>query len=58
MHFHVSFCLQLFAVFARLVAKLPRPGDSEATFAVFEEAIPLSALPKNTTSELAGLSSH
>jgi len=41
--------------------------DSEGTFSVFEsschlyhskvEAIPLSALPKSTTSELAGLSS-
>jgi len=50
---------------------LPQPGDSEATFAVFEsscyillpvnhskvEAIPLNALPKDTTSKLASLSS-
>jgi len=53
--------------FFRLFAKLPRPGDSERTFSVFEsschlllsvepstiEAIPFSALPKDTTSELS-----
>jgi len=56
--------------FASLIAKLPRPGDSEVTFAVFEsscyyqpnhlkvEAIPISALPEDTTSELVGVSSH
>jgi len=52
-----------FCSFARLFAKLPRPGDSEVTFAVFEssfhcyyqsnhsklEAIPLSTLPMDTT---------
>jgi len=56
-----------------LFVKVPRPGDSEVTFSVFEsscrqaatcyyqsnhskvEAISLSALPKDTTSELAGL---
>jgi len=51
-----------------LFVKVPRPGDSEVTFAVFDqaatcyyqsnhskvEAISLSALPKDTTSELAG----
>jgi len=57
----------------RLFIKEPRPGDSEVgTFSVFElnwhlflpsihslvDAIQLSALPKNTTSELADLSSH
>jgi len=47
-----------------LIVKVPRPGDSEGTFSVFEsscskvEAIPLSAFPKDTTSELAGLSPH
>jgi len=58
--------------FARSFAKLPRQRDSEVTFAIFEssatyyyqsnhskvEAIPLSAFPKDTTSELADLSSH
>jgi len=61
---------------AHLFVKVPRPGDSEVTFSVFEsrchvkeqcyyqsnhskvEAITLSALPKDTKSELAGLSSH
>jgi len=49
-----------------LFVKVPRPGNSErTTFSVLEsscyqsnhsevEVIPLSALPKNTTSELAG----
>jgi len=56
-----------FAV-ARLFSKLPRPRDSEVTFVVFEsklppvatslttektQAISLSALPKDTTSEFA-----
>jgi len=55
-----------------LFVKVPRPRNSEGTFqssseaATYyyqsnhtkEEAIPLSALPKDTTSELAGLSSH
>jgi len=55
-----------------LLVKVPRPGDSEGTFrsssqaATFYyqsnhskvEAIPLSALPKETTSEFAGLSPH
>jgi len=51
-----SFCFQ----FARLFAMLPRPGDNEVTFAVFESSLyllipvyllkdrgKLSALPKN-----------
>jgi len=51
---------------------VPRPGDSEETFLVFEssfhpyyqynhskvEAIPLSALPEDEASKLAGLSSQ
>jgi len=55
-----------------LFIKVPRPGDSEVTFSVFEsschlllpvyhsklEAISLSALPKGTISELGGLSPH
>jgi len=43
-----------------LFVKVPRPGDSEVTFWVIESAatIPLSALPKDTTSELAGLSPY
>jgi len=55
-----------------LFAKVPQPGDSEATFSVSSEAvtccyqsnsskveaIPLSDLPKDTISELAGLPSH
>jgi len=57
-----------------LFVRVPRPGDSVGTFSVFEsschlllpvyplkgteEAILLSALPKDTTSELAGLSLH
>jgi len=53
--------------FARLFVKLPWPGDSEVTFSTTcyyqsnlskVEAILLSALPKDTTSELTGLSSH
>jgi len=61
-----------FLVLAPLFVKVSRRGDSERAFSVFElscpgyyqsnyskvEAIPLSALPKDTTSELAGLSSH
>jgi len=52
--------------------KVPQPGDSEETFLVFESSchlllpvkslkvkvIPVSALPKDTTSELADLSPH
>jgi len=56
-----------------LFVKVPRPGNSEETFSVFEsvatcyyqsittqkvEVIPLSALSKDTISELAGLFSH
>jgi len=57
-----------------LFVKVPRPGDSEvsnfrsssqaATCCYYQsnhskvEAITLSALPKDTTSELAGLSPH
>jgi len=52
--------------FARLFAKLPRPGNNEVTFSIFESStaafyyqfnhstvktISLSALPKNTTRE-------
>jgi len=59
----------MYLILAHLFIKVSRPGDSEVTFLVFEpnchlllhsnhskvEAIPLSALPKDTTSELAGL---
>jgi len=45
--------------------KVPHPGVSEGIFAVYYqsnhskvEAVPLSALPKDTTSELASLSSR
>jgi len=53
-----------------LFVKKPRPGDSESTFSIFEsschllrplellksfEAVPLSALPKDTTSELVDI---
>jgi len=55
-----------------LFVKVPRLGDSEGAFRSSNqaatcyyqsnhskvEAIPLSALPKDTTSELAGLFSH
>jgi len=53
-----------------LFVKVPRPGDSGRTFLVFESSchlllyqskvqlIPLRALPKEITCELAGLSSH
>jgi len=61
----------IFLQFCSFICEWSRPGDSEMTFAVFRvklppvttslyskvEAIPLSALPKDTTSELA-LSSH
>jgi len=54
---------------AHLFVKVPRPGDTEETFWVFEsschqsnrsnvEAISLSVLSKDATSEFAGLSSH
>jgi len=63
---------QTWYLLAHLFVKVPRPGVSEVTFAVFEsschlllstpkvevEAIPLSALPKNTTIKIGGLSSH
>jgi len=39
------------SVGTHLFVKVPRPGDSEGTFSV--EVIPLSSLPKDTTSELA-----
>jgi len=56
--------------FSRLFAKLPWSGNSKVTFSVFEsscqllhqsnhskvEAIPVSALPKDTTSELLAYS--
>jgi len=44
-----------------LFVKVPRPGASEAGTQSNHskvEAIPLSALPKDTTSELAGLAPH
>jgi len=56
-----------------LFVKVPQPGDSQVTFSASSsqaatcyyqsnyskvDAIPLSALPKDTTSELADLSSH
>jgi len=37
-----------------LFVKVPRPGDSEVTFSVFESSC--RALLKDTTSELFGLS--
>jgi len=48
-----------------LFVKLSRPGDSEGTYSLFEEAalkgrgnpVKCLALPNDTTSELAGLSS-
>jgi len=60
------------AEFARLLAMLLRPKDSKVTFMVFEssctcyyrsnhskaEAVSLSALPNETTSELVDLSSQ
>jgi len=63
---------QHFCSFAHLFAKLLRPGDIEMTFAASSQAatcyhqsnhskivaISLSTLPKDTKSELAGLSSH
>jgi len=57
----------LVLVLTHLFVKLPRPGDSEGSQAATcyyqsnlskVETIPLSALPKDTTSEFAGLSSH
>jgi len=61
-------------VLAHLFAKVPRPGDSKGAFLVFKlscqllfyyqsnhskvEAIPLTALPKDTTSELASYLHH
>jgi len=61
--FQILLNLENFAVcsFACLFAKLPQPGDNEVTFAVFKakvKIISLSALPKDTTSELANLSSQ
>jgi len=56
-----SYCF--FRLGTHLFVKVPRPGNSEVTFSVFEsscqvEAIPLNALPKDTISELSGLSPH
>jgi len=62
----------LFDKFRYSFVKVSRLGDSEVTFSVFESSytcnyqfnhskvkvIPLSDLPKDTTSELAGLSLH
>jgi len=62
----INFSYHRFALDTHLFVKVPRPGDSEVTFSVFDscchcyyqsnhslvEAIPLNALPKNTTSEL------
>jgi len=69
-----SCCLHTvqFCSFGRLIAKLPQPGDREVTFRSSSqaatcyyqsnhskvEAISLSALFKDTTSELSGLSPH
>jgi len=63
--------IQFLGLDTHLFVKVPRPGDSEGSFLVRVElppvttslttkgrAIPLSALPQDTTSELAGLSSH
>jgi len=63
-----------FGLGTHLFVKVPRTGDSKVTFSVFRvklppvttsvtnhslvEAIPLSVLPKDTKSELAGLSPH
>jgi len=55
-----------------IIAKKTQPGNSKETISVFElnclcyyqsnhskvEAIPLSALPKDTTGEIAVLSAH
>jgi len=62
-----SHCLTTF-ILAYLLVKVPRPGDSIGTFSVFQaatyyyqsnhlkvETIPLSALSKDTTSILSGL---
>jgi len=50
------------ALGTHLFVKVPWPGNSEVTFLVFNhskvEAFPLSALPKDTTSEIADLSPH
>jgi len=70
--FFQSLPIQVNISFRYSFVKVPRPGGSELTFWVFEsschlyyqsdhskvEAIPLSALPKDATSELAGLSPH
>jgi len=64
----------VYLVLANLFVNVPRPRGGEVTLSVFEsnatcyyrylsyhskvEAIPLSALPKDTTRELVGLSSH
>jgi len=67
------FSFQVIGLVTLLFVKVPRPGDSKVTFSVFEsschlllpvsnhsqvEAISLYALPKDTTSELAGLSPY
>jgi len=64
--------LNFFAVLLIYLPNWLKPGDSKVAFAVFKsschlyywsnhskaEAIPLSALLKDTTNELVGLSSH
>jgi len=63
--------LQGLGLDTHLFVNVPRPEDNEMTFSVFEllsqadqsnhskvEAILLSALPKDTTSELANLFPH
>jgi len=55
---HYSFAVCIFYYFVFI---LPQPGDSKMTFAFFEltgRGSLVSALPKDTTSELAGLSPH
>jgi len=66
------FCSFYREVSTHLFVKVPRPRNSKVTFRSSSlaatcyyqsnqskvEAIPLSALPKHTTSELAGLSPH
>jgi len=72
MSYHLNF-VRYTGLGTHLFAKVPpQPGNSEVTYSVFDsaatcyyksnrskvEAIPLSALPKDTTSELAGLPPH
>jgi len=53
-HSRVAKRLLMYFVLPHILIKVPRPGDSEGTFMVFESSCHLlSASPKDTISKLA-----